>query len=162
MVAAFQPNGVSALDAAPPLEPTRQMDGPSFIYPHRVKSYELDNLGHVNNANYLNWLNQARLEAWDQAVSRQRSAVSGQPSAVSSQPSLTPLRYEIEYFLPAVAGDNVEVHSRVVAAGETQLTWTHEIRRGAEQLATARATVGFESPASTFPFAVQKMDKSVE
>ncbi len=134
MVAAFEPNGISALDAAPPLEPTRQMDSPSFIYHHRVKSYELDNLGHVNNANYLNWLNQARLEALDQALS-------GQRSAASRQPPPTPARYEIEYFAPATTGDDVEIHSRVVAVGETQMTWAHTIWRGQERLVEAQATV---------------------
>ncbi len=60
---AFRPNGISALDSAPPMEPTQAVDGRTFIYPHLVKRYELDNLRHVNKVNYLNWLNQARLDA---------------------------------------------------------------------------------------------------
>ena len=48
---AFRPNGISALDTAPPMEPTQALDGRSFVYRHRVKSYELDNLRHVNKDN---------------------------------------------------------------------------------------------------------------
>jgi acyl-CoA thioester hydrolase len=47
----FQPNSRSALDAAPPLEPAEAVEGRSFVYRHRVKSYELDNLRHVNKTN---------------------------------------------------------------------------------------------------------------
>jgi acyl-CoA thioester hydrolase len=121
---ALKPNGVSALDAAPPLEAAQEIDGRAFVYHHHVKSYEQDNLRHVNNANYLNWLSQARLDAMGEA-----------------EPS--PVRYEIEYFVPTVAGDRVEVHSRVVAAGETQLTWEHEVRRGEARAVKASATICF-------------------
>jgi YbgC/YbaW family acyl-CoA thioester hydrolase len=119
---ALQPNGVSALDAAPPLEPAQEVDGRLYVYPHRVKGYELDNLRHVNNANYLNWLNQARLD-------------------ILGCSATAPVRYEIEYFVPAVGGDQVEVRSRVVAAGQTQLTWEHEVYRGQERSVKASATV---------------------
>ena len=48
---AFRPNGECALDAAPPLEQTQELNGRSFVYAHRVKSYELDNLRHANKVN---------------------------------------------------------------------------------------------------------------
>lgn len=51
MVEAFQSNGISALDAAPLPEPAHEIDGRSFVYRHRVKNYELDNLRHVNKIN---------------------------------------------------------------------------------------------------------------
>ena len=129
IVTTFGPNGISALDAAPPLPPDEPVNGRSFTYTHRVKSYELDNLRHVNNANYLNWLNQARLEALAQAT--------GRPWIEHP----TPLRYTIEYLLPARAGDEVQVHSRVVALGENHMTWHHQIMRGQERLAQAQAVI---------------------
>ena len=138
---AFQPNGISALDSAPPMESTQAVDGRSFVYRHLVKGYELDNLRHVNNANYLNWLNHARLDALaDVGFPLGEGAV--QIQNLGLMPS--PVRYEIEYFLPAVAGDRVEVHSQVVAVGTTQMVWAHEIRRGEERLVEARATICFE------------------
>lgn len=135
---ALQPNGVSALDAAPPLEAAQEVDGRVFVYPHRVKSYELDNLRHVNNANYLNWLNQARLDAMGEAGIGYWVLGTG-----DGQEEISPVRYEIEYLVPTVAGEQVEVHSRVVAAGETQLTWEHEVRRGEERAVKASATICF-------------------
>jgi acyl-CoA thioesterase FadM len=47
----FQPNSRSALESAPPLGPAHALQGRSFVYPHRVKSYEQDNLRHVNKIN---------------------------------------------------------------------------------------------------------------
>jgi len=51
IIGAFQPNGRSALNAAPPLEPRQSVKGHSFQYHHRVNSYELDNLRHANKIN---------------------------------------------------------------------------------------------------------------
>ena len=36
---------------------------PAFVTPFRVRSYELDSLGHLNHAVYLNYLEQARFDA---------------------------------------------------------------------------------------------------
>jgi YbgC/YbaW family acyl-CoA thioester hydrolase len=140
MAGVFEPNDLGALDSAPPLEPSEGVEGRSFVYRHRVKSYELDNLRHVNNANYLNWLNQARRDALAEVgfVLADGTAPLRGPDLI-----LTPVRYEIEYRAPAVAGDRVQVHSRVVGAGTTQLTWAHEILRGEEELVNARATLCF-------------------
>jgi acyl-CoA thioester hydrolase len=140
-VEAFRPNGKCALDAAPPLEPAQELEGPTFVYAHRVKSYELDNLRHVNNANYLNWLNQARLDALAE-VGFPLDGNGTHLQGMGLMPS--PVRYDVEYFAPAVAGDQVEVQSRIVAAGATQLTWAHEIRRDEERLVEARATICFK------------------
>jgi acyl-CoA thioester hydrolase len=139
---AFQPNGKCCLDAAPPLEPAQELKGRVFLYAHRVKSYELDNLRHANNANYLNWLNQARLNALADV-----GFPLGEGAVQLQNPGLmpSPVRYELEYFIPAVYGDQVEVQSQVVGVGKTQLTWIHEIRRGEERLVEARATVRFEA-----------------
>ena len=140
-IAAFQPNGVAALDSTPPLELAQDVDGRLFNYRHRVKSYELDNLRHVNNANYLDWLNQARFDALAEAGFALNDG-STKLQGLDLMPA--PVHYEIEYFLPAVTGDQVEVYSRVVAAGATQLTWAHEIQRGEERLVAARAVVCLE------------------
>jgi YbgC/YbaW family acyl-CoA thioester hydrolase len=127
---AFLPNGRSALESGPPLEPSDRVEGRDFVYRHRAKSYELDNLGHVNNANYLNWLNQARLDAFTDV---------GLNLDVDVVPS--PVRYEIEYLAPVMTGDDAEVQSRVVQVGATQMTWAHQILRGDDRLVEAKATV---------------------
>jgi YbgC/YbaW family acyl-CoA thioester hydrolase len=138
----FQANGRRAMDAVPPPEPVKAFDGRAFAYLHHVKGYELDNLRHVNNANYLNWLNQARLDAIaDCGFPLDESATHIQGLDVM----VSPVRYEIEYFVPAVAGDRIQIRSQVASAGATELTWIHEIRRGEERLVEARATVRFEA-----------------
>jgi acyl-CoA thioester hydrolase len=138
---AFQANGKCCLDAAPPLEPTQEFEGRAFVQVHRVKSYELDNLRHANNSNYLNWLNQARLTALaDVGFPLGKGAV--QIQNLGLMPS--PVRYDIEYFIPAVYGDQVEVDSQVVGVGETQLTWKQKICRGDERLVEARSTICFD------------------
>ncbi len=141
MIDAFRPNGKCALDAAPPLEAAEPVDGRSFVYRHRVKSFELDNLRHVNNANYLNWFDQARLDALAEVgLPLNESATRLRDLAVIP----SPVRCDIEYFVPAVVGDLVEVHSRIESKGETQLTWAHQVRRGQERLVEAKATICFE------------------
>lgn len=141
MAARFEPNGVGALDAAPPLEPAQDIAGRTFVHHHRVQCYELDNLRHVNNTHYLAWLNQARLDALAE-VGFEQNPEATTCQALGALPA--PVRYEIEYFLPAVAGDRVTIHSRAVAAGRTELTWVHEIRRKEERLVEARATICLE------------------
>jgi YbgC/YbaW family acyl-CoA thioester hydrolase len=138
MVALFAPNGVSALEMAPPLEDVETSPGRPFTCRHRVKGYELDNLRHVNNAHYLDWLGQARGDAL---------AASGFPpdgtgiqlQGLNVTPTL--VRCEIEYLCPATVGDVLEVRSRVVESGRTQLTWEHQMMRGEERLVEAKATV---------------------
>jgi acyl-CoA thioester hydrolase len=138
IVALLGPSGVSALDLAAPIEQTEGVCGRPFAYRHQVKSYELDNLRHVNNAHYLDWLSQARVDAL--------AACGFAPDATGirlSELDLTPalLRCEIEYLSPATASDVVEVSSRIVAASSTQLTWEHRMTRGAERVVEAEATI---------------------
>jgi acyl-CoA thioester hydrolase len=141
MVALFAPNGVSALEMAPPLEAAEAVPGCLFTYRHRVKRYELDNLRHVNNAHYLDWLGQARGDALE-AVGFPPDATGIQLKGLNLTPALT--RCEIEYLGPATVGDVLEVRSRVVAVGRTQLTWEHRMMRGEERLVEAKATICLE------------------
>jgi acyl-CoA thioester hydrolase len=145
-VEVFEPNSRIALDQVPPLEAVEPVRGRAFVYTHRVAGYELDNLRHVNNANYVNWLNQARVDALSE-VGFSLDASSAKLCNLGVM--LSPVRYEIEYFAPVMAGDWVEVHSRVEARGPTQLTWDHQIRRRDERLVTAKATVCFERDIGT-------------
>jgi acyl-CoA thioester hydrolase len=143
MMERFQPNGVNALDGAPPLEPAERVEGKVYLYHHRVKYYETDNLRHVNNANYINWLGQARLDA----LAAASASLELEPTGLHSPGSGLfpyPIRCEIEYFVPAVAGDQVEVTSRVVSVGESQVTWQQQVQQDGEKLAEARVTVCYE------------------
>jgi YbgC/YbaW family acyl-CoA thioester hydrolase len=140
----FEPNGVKALDEAPPLEPARERKGRPFVYCHRTRRYELDNLRHVNNAKYVDWLNQARLDALEEMG----FPLADQATLLETLGLIpAPVRYTVEYFAPAGVHDEVEVHSGIVIAGATQLTWTQEITRGEDHLLAAQATVCFQDEA---------------
>jgi len=72
----------------------------------RVRHHEMDALGHVNNAVYLHYVEEAAVEharriGYDEARWRQL----GGTSVVR--------RHEIEYRLPAVAGDDLDVTTRI-------------------------------------------------
>lgn len=76
----------------------------------RVRHYEMDALGHVNNAVYQNYLEQAAIEHSEHLgltldLYRELGGV------------FVMRRVEIEYLRPAIAGDRLEV-----------TTWIHEMR----------------------------------
>ncbi len=95
---------------------------PAFRSRVRVRSYELDMLGHVNNAVFLNWLEQARLEAFEvlgwsvEDLVRRRWL-----SNVA--------RIEIDYRREVRFGDVVDVTTGLERLGRTSLTLAHRLVR---------------------------------
>lgn len=76
----------------------------------RVRHYEMDVLGHVNNAVYLNYLEQAAIEHSEQlGFTFERYRELGGVFVMR--------RVEIDYRRPAVAGNTLEI-----------TTWAHEMR----------------------------------
>jgi acyl-CoA thioester hydrolase len=87
-----------------------EASAPRFAAYFRVRHYEADALGHVNNAAYLHYLEQAAIE---------HSAAVGYP--LRRYPEMGTLfmvrRHEIDYLRPTSPGDVLEV-----------VTWAAEIR----------------------------------
>ncbi len=76
----------------------------------RVRHYEMDVLGHVNNAVYLHYLEQTAVEHWEHlGFTFERYRELGGAFVLR--------RLEIDYRRPAVAGDRLEI-----------TTWVHEMR----------------------------------
>jgi acyl-CoA thioester hydrolase len=76
----------------------------------RVRHYEMDALGHVNNSVYQNYLEQAAIEHSEHlGLTLELYQKLGGVFVMR--------RIEIEYLRPSVAGDNLEL-----------TTWIHEIR----------------------------------
>lgn len=74
----------------------------------RVRHYEMDALGHVNNAVYLHYVEEAAIEharalGFDEARWRELGG------------AWVVRRHEIDYRRPAVAGDELDVTTRLVA-----------------------------------------------
>ncbi len=81
----------------------------------RVRRYEMDALGHVNNAVYLNYVEEAAIEharalGFDEARWREIGGF------------WVVRRHEIDYKLPAVAGDELDVTTRITDIQRVQAT----------------------------------------
>ncbi|MGI8690568.1 MAG: acyl-CoA thioesterase [Thermomicrobiales bacterium] len=89
-------------DADEETKPESHADSPRFAAYFKVRHYEMDALGHVNNAIYLHYLEQAAYEHSAAAgFSDERTQALGGMWIVR--------RHEIEYLRPATAGDVLQV-----------------------------------------------------
>lgn len=88
--------------------PDPRADSPRFAAYFKVRHYEMDALGHVNNAVYLHYLEQAAYE---------HSAAAGFPDERTRALGGIWIvrRHEIEYLRPAAAGDVLQVVTWAVA-----------------------------------------------
>jgi len=105
-----------------------------FIAQLRVRHYEMDTLGHVNNAVYQNYLEQAAIEHLENlGFSLERYRQLGGVFVMR--------RIQIEYLRPAVAGDTLEVATWVQEMRGSRSTRRYEIRKQGqdELLVTAEA-----------------------
>jgi YbgC/YbaW family acyl-CoA thioester hydrolase len=105
----------------------------------RVRSYELDALGHVNHAVYLNYLEQARYDAMA-AGGFPHSEVLGRGWGIYV------VRLEVEYKKECFQGDVLRIRTWVEEFRKVSMTIGHEIRRvaegeGAEPALTARVVL---------------------
>ncbi|HLO84453.1 MAG TPA: thioesterase family protein [Nostocaceae cyanobacterium] len=100
----------------------------------RVRHYEMDALGHVNNAVYQNYLEQAAIEHSEHLgltfdIYRELGGV------------FVMRRVEIDYLRPAVAGDTLEVTTWLKEIRGTRALRRYEIRKHQQEdvLVTAEA-----------------------
>lgn len=97
---------------------------PSFTTRRRVQYHELDALDHVNNAVYVNWIEQQARDAW---------------AAWGHDPArLCLTRHALEYLRSALPDDEVALTSRVTPHG-AGLRWEQTVQRGDELLVVARS-----------------------
>ena len=119
-----------------PRYPKREGGPPPFIWPIKVRSYELDAIGHVSNPVYVNYLEGARAEAF-------------------ASIGLTPQRCEdqrihvviaaaaLRYLAPAHLHDELDVSVEVVQIGRTSATFHQKIQnRTTSRLAVDAEVVG--------------------
>jgi acyl-CoA thioesterase FadM len=118
----FAPNGIRAV---PRIEPRAYALSPNIAplehrLRRRVQRYETDSMQHVNNAVYIDWLEEALADATAHLTSPARR--------------LYVRRHDIEYAHSALPGDEVDIIARLVGAGHCASAWQFEIRRGDESL----------------------------
>jgi acyl-CoA thioester hydrolase len=118
------------------------------IFSHRleVRFRDCDPMGHVNNAVYLTYLEQARFAHW-------RSLTDF--SAGRDIPGVILAHAEIDFLKPARYGDLLEVRIGIAAIGRTSFTYEYEIADAAgNRVATARTVLVMFDYAANRPMAI--------
>lgn len=82
----------------------------------KVRFSDLDAMQHVNNATYLSYLEEARIDYFDNLFKRDKGSLDFQ--AVVG-------RIEINYIYPIELGDEVEIYSRVSKLGTKSIDVEH-------------------------------------
>ncbi len=98
----------------------------------RVRHYEMDSLGHVNNAVYLHYVEEAAIEharalGFDEARWHELGG------------AWVVRRHEVDFRLPAVAGDELDVTTRIIAVERVQATRRTTIERVRDGAVVAEA-----------------------
>lgn len=97
----------------------------SLLFTHRVevRFADCDPLGHVNNAVYLSYLEQARFGLW-----RRLWGFSGENAMTAAGGAgLILARVECDYRVPATYGDTLDVRLRLDGIGRTSFTYSYDI-----------------------------------
>jgi acyl-CoA thioester hydrolase len=102
----------------------------------QVRSYECDSYGHVNNANYLNFLEFGRYEFL-------KTIGFDYPSAIKAGYGVYVARIEIDYKKPAFTDDVLVIQSWPVKKGAVSGTIAQRIVRGDDVIVEARVTWAF-------------------
>jgi YbgC/YbaW family acyl-CoA thioester hydrolase len=103
---------------------------------HKVRSYECDSYGHVNNATYLNFLEFARMEALEaKSLTLDKFKKSGFLVLIR--------RVEIDYKYPATMGDILLIKTFVSDHRRTSGTFTQQIIREQDKKSIVTANVSW-------------------
>jgi acyl-CoA thioester hydrolase len=97
----------------------------NLLYTHRVevRFVDCDPLGHVNNAVYLSYLEQARFGLW-----KRLWGFTGETATTAARGAgLILARVECDYRRPATYGDTLEVRLGLAGIGRTSFTYDYEI-----------------------------------
>jgi acyl-CoA thioester hydrolase len=108
---------------------------PIFTHRLEVRFRDCDPLGHVNNAVYLTYLEQARFFHWRALWG---FGLEGLPA---DEPGVILARAEIDYKRPARYGDVLEIRIDLERIGRTSFTYAYEILDGAGHLVASARTV---------------------
>ncbi|MBI5300611.1 MAG: hypothetical protein HY868_00625 [Chloroflexi bacterium] len=122
------PNGIAAVTRDAP----RAYALPAHIAPRecrvtrRVQRYEIDGMQHVNNAVYVDWLEETLAEATADLMSPARQ--------------LCVRRHDIEYLHGALPGEEIAITARLTGAGNCASAWSLQVTRGDQVLVRDHVT----------------------
>jgi acyl-CoA thioester hydrolase len=103
------------------------VDGFEFVHPERVRFRDVDALGHVNNAVFLTYLEEARIAYLLRFGAEAASMIMA--------------RVEIDFRAPLRAGDELEIGVRPSAVGTKSFELDYEVRSGATVAAEAKTVI---------------------
>jgi acyl-CoA thioester hydrolase len=114
------------------------------IFNHKleVRFRDCDPMGHVNNAVYLTYLEQARLSQWRSlwGFGRRSDERDSGEGGGGDVPGVILARVEVDYKLPSRFGDVLEIRIGLTALGRTSFTYEYEIvDQDGRLVATARS-----------------------
>jgi YbgC/YbaW family acyl-CoA thioester hydrolase len=107
-----------------------------FISKHKVRAFECDFYGHVNNATYLNYLEFARMEVLE-------SCGIYLPTLKQQGVVIVVREITIRYIHPAVFGDTLVILSGLETCSKTNGTFWQQIKRESDQKLLAKAKVNW-------------------
>ena len=115
---------------------------PVFSHQLEVRFRDCDPLGHVNNAVYLTYLEQARFAHWRAARLADPALGGGGASGAPEEvPGVIMARVEIDYRRPARYGQVLRIDLGVAGVGRTSFTYEYELRDTTGQLIASARTV---------------------
>ena len=116
---------------------------PLFSHELEVRFRDCDAMGHVNNAVYLTYLEQARFSHWRATglATMTLATASAGGGAPGDVPGVILARVEIDYRRPAKYGDRLRIDVGIATIGSTSFTYEYEIVDAAGELVAAAKTV---------------------
>lgn len=102
----------------------------THLYPIAVEPADIDFMGHVNNASYLRWVQDAVIDHWRALA----------PAEAVARHMWVALKHEITYRRPAFLGDAPIAHVVLEHAQGARACYQTVIKRGEEVLAEVRSS----------------------
>ena len=106
------------------------MSAKSFAFPITVVPDDIDFMGHVNNARYLNWVQEAVLAHWRKLA----------PADEVASKAWVALKHEITYCKPAFLEDDVIARTVLESIKGARAFYSTVIHRGEEVLAEVKSS----------------------
>jgi acyl-CoA thioester hydrolase len=109
------------------------MEGFSFVHRETARFRDLDPMGHVNNAVYLTWIENARIEFLRSLAAFDKPDTGGMTMILA--------RVEVDFRAPLAFGDEVEVGVRVSRFGNKSFDLEYELRSAGRVVAGAKTVL---------------------
>ena len=106
------------------------MSAKPFTFPIRVLPDDIDFMGHVNNARYLNWVQDTVLAHWQKLA----------PAEEVASKAWVALKHEITYRKPAFLEDDVIARTVLESTRGARAFYHTVIERGGEVLAEVKSS----------------------